>query len=473
ILAQTYGIMVYQEQVMQIAQVIGGYTLGAADLLRRAMGKKLPEEMAKHRDVFVAGAEKNGLARGRAMQLFDLMEKFAGYGFNKSHAAAYAVLAYQTAYMKAHHTAAFMAANLSAVMDDTDKVRQFHDDALANGLAILPPEINSSGYRFAPVDAKTVRYGLGAVRGTGQAAIESILAARAQGPFTDLFDFCRRVDRRLVNRRCLEALVRAGAFDRIESNRASLLASAGRAIEAAEQAERVATQSSLFGEGEASHAAALALVPARPWDLRQRLTEEKAALGFCLSGHLFSVYERELEGFPRTPLAKLPAAGDRVWIAGVIASARVQMTRRGRMMMVVLDDGSAQVELAVFNELFEKHRDKLREDRLLVVQGKAQRDEFSGGMRITADELLDLAALRERFASGLRIAMNGAADAQRLKDTLSPYRADGGCPVLVRYENAGASCEVALGDAWRVRPDERLIGELSAWLSPENVRLRF
>jgi len=483
ILAPTYGIMVYQEQVMQIAQVIGGYSLGAADLLRRAMGKKLPEEMAKQRDIFVAGAQTNGVQRGRATQLFDLMEKFAGYGFNKSHAAAYALLAYQTAYMKAHHAAAFVAANMSAVMDDTDKVRQFRDDAAANGIAILPPDINASGYRFVPVDLKTVRYGLGAVRGTGRAAIEVIVAARelgtGAGAFTDLFDFCRRVDKRAVNRRCVEALVRAGAFDRVGANRASLLASVGRAIDAAEQAERAASQTSLFGEGDASHAAALVLVETRPWDLKQQLTEEKAALGYCLSGHLFSVYERELANFPRTPLAKLSVAGDRVWIAGVVSAARVQMTRRGRMMMVVLDDGTAQLELSVFNELFEKHRDKIKEDRLLVVQGKVQRDEFINGLRVSAEDVLDLAAVRTRFAARLRIAMNGgtdkARDPKRLMDVLAPYRAvgEGGCPVLVHYENAGASCDVALGDAWKVRPDDVLLGELSAWLSPEAVQFQY
>src|SRR6185503_9406851 len=279
--------------------------LGGADLLRRAMGKKLPEEMAQHRDIFVAGAEKNGLARGRAMQLFDLMEKFAGYGFNKSHAAAYALLAYQTAYMKAHHAAAFMAANLSAVMDDTDKLRQFRDDALANGLTVLPPDINASGYRFAPVDLKTVRYGLGAVRGTGEMAIKAILQAREAGPFTDLFDFCRRVDKRAVNRRCIEALVRAGAFDCVDQHRAKLLASVGRALEAAEQAERAASQNSLFGEAEAPRGGDHAYVDAPRWDMKQKLLEEKVALGFYLSGHLFSVYQGQLAGFPRTPLARI------------------------------------------------------------------------------------------------------------------------------------------------------------------------
>ena len=475
ILSPTYGIMVYQEQVMQIAQVIGGYSLGGADLLRRAMGKKKAEEMDAQREIFVAGAEKNGVPRGKATQLFNLMEKFAGYGFNKSHAAAYALLAYHTAYMKAHHNAAFMAANLSAVMDDTDKVRAFRDDAVANGIAVLPPDINLSGYRFAPVDRKTVRYGLGGVRGTGESAINAILEARKAKPFTDLFDFCRRVDKRLVNRRCLEALIRAGAFDALEKNRASLLASAGRAIEAAEQAERQASQVSLFGESDPGQSAAALLVEAKPWDLRQLLMEEKLALGYCLSAHLFSVYERELKGFPRTPLARIASAGERVWIAGVVHSNRVQMTRRGRMVVVVLDDGTAQQEITVFNELFEKHREKVKDDRLLVIQGKVQRDEFISGFRVSAEDLLDVADFRTRFAARLRIAMNGKADAKRLQAMLAPYR-DGngrGCPVLVAYENAGAACEIALGDGWRVRPDDRLLGELAEWLSPDAVQFQY
>ena len=471
ILRPTYGIMVYQEQVMQIGQVIGGLTLGGADLLRRAMGKKKAEEMAQQRDVFVSGAEKNGLSRAKATQLFDLMEKFAGYGFNRSHAAAYALLAYQTAYMKAHHASAFMAANLSLVMGDTDKVRQFHEDAIANGLRVLPPDIQASEFRFVPVDATTLRYGLGAVRGTGEAAIGAIVDARQAGPFKDLFDLCRRVDKRAVNRRVIEALIRAGALDTLESNRASLLATAGRALDAAEQRERQGAQVSLFGDAEDAGGAEVALIAAKPWDLKQQLTEEKAALGFALSGHLFSVYEREIAGFPRVPLAQLAAAEHRVWLAGVVASARTQMTRRGRMMVVMLDDGSAQLELSVFNELFEKHRDKLKEDALLIVQGKAQRDDFSGGLRVTADELYDLAALRARFAARLRLQMNGHSDAHQLMDLLAPYRSEGACPVTVHYETGAAACDVALGDAWRVRPDEQLLERLGAWLAPENVQV--
>ncbi|HKI65056.1 MAG TPA: DNA polymerase III subunit alpha [Burkholderiales bacterium] len=473
ILGPTYGIMVYQEQVMQIAQVIGGYTLGGADLLRRAMGKKKADEMAEHRDIFVSGAERNGLSKGKATQLFDLMEKFAGYGFNKSHAAAYALVAYQTAYMKSHHAAAFMAANFSAVMDDTDKVRGIHEDCLENGLRILAPDVNAASYRFVPVDRQTIRYGLGAIRGTGESAVQSIVEARKTGAFPDLFDFCRRVDKRVVNRRAIEALARAGAFDSVESNRASVLATVGRAMEAAEQAERQAAQVSLFGDAEAARGGALVLVASAPWDEKQKLMEEKAALGFCLSGHLFSVYQRELANFPRLPLAKVRPTDGRPWLAGIVASARNQMTRRGRMMVVLLDDGSAQLEVTVFNELYEKHREKLKEDALLVVQGKVQRDEFSGGFRVTAEELLDLAAVRERFAARLRLDMNGQADAGRLAQLLAPYRGVGGgaCSVFVHYVNESASCDVALGDAWRVRLDAELLEQLSRWLAPENVHV--
>ena len=474
ILGPTYGIMVYQEQVMQIAQVIGGYTLGGADLLRRAMGKKKPEEMAQQRDIFVAGAQKNGVPHAKAMQLFDLMEKFAGYGFNKSHAAAYALLAYHTAYMKAHHAAAFAAANLSAVMDDTDKVRQFHEDAVANGLTVLPPDVNASQLRFVPVDRRTIRYGLGAVRGTGQSAIESILTARASGAFTSLYDFCSRVDKRLVNRRVLEALIRAGAFDAVDANRARLLASAGRAYEAAEQAERQASQVSLFGEAEAPRGGAHIMVETPPWDARQKLLEEKAALGFYLSGHLFTIYERELARFPRTPLAKLVPA-DKIWMAGIVVAARAQMTRRRRMMVVMLDDATAQVEISVFNELFERHREKLKEDALLIVCGKVQDDQFSGGLRVLAEDLLDLEALRARYAARLKISMNGGADAKRLQQVLAPYRANGNgaCQVVVSYGNGAAACDVVLGEGWRVRPDSKLIADLGDWLKPENVELVF
>jgi DNA polymerase-3 subunit alpha len=272
----------------------------------------------------------------------------------------------------------------------------------------------------------------------------------------------------------LEALIRAGAFDAIDRNRARLLASAGRAFEAAEQAERQASQESLFGETEAPRGGAHVMVEAPPWDARQKLLEEKTALGFYLSAHLFSIYERELARFARTPLARLGPA-ERVWMAGIVVAARVQMTRRGRMMVVMLDDSTAQVEISVFNELFERHREKLKEDALLVVAGRVQDDQFSGGLRVLAEELLDLDALRARYAARLKIAMNGGADARRLQQVLAPYRASGSgaCQVVVSYGNGKGACEVVLGEGWRVRPEAKLISDLGEWLTPENVELVF
>jgi DNA polymerase-3 subunit alpha len=280
------------------------------------------------------------------------------------------------------------------------------------------------------------------------------------------------VDKRLVNRRVVEALVRAGAFDALDANRAKLLASAGRAIEAAEQAEAQASQVSLFGEAEAPRGGAHAYIEAPPWDARQKLLEEKVALGFYLSGHLFSIYERDLAKFPRTPLARL-SPGEKVWMAGVVVAARTQMTRRGRMMVVMLDDASAQVEISVFNELFERHRDKLKEDALLIVSGKVQDDQFSGGLRVLAEDLLDLEALRGRYGARLKISMNGGADAKRLQQVLAPYRAsgNGACLVVVSYGNGKGACEVVLGENWRVRPEAKLIADLGAWLTPENVEI--
>jgi len=473
ILEPTYGVMVYQEQVMQIAQVIGGYTLGNADLLRRAMGKKKPEEMAKHRDIFVAGAEQNGLARAKAAQLFDLMEKFAGYGFNKSHSAAYALVAYQTAYFKAHHPAAFMAANLSLVMDDTDKLKTLYDDSLAQGLAILPPDVNASGYRFAPVDAHSIRYGLGGIKGTGGAAIEAIVAARETGgAFTDLFDFCRRVDKRLVNRRVVEALVRAGAFDAIDARRSALFAVVGLALDAGERAAATASQVSLFGEEAAPP---LPAGPAmREWTEAERLVHEKASLGFYLSGHPFNAHAAELAPIVRTALSNLQPKNDRVLVAGIVTTLRIQTSRRGKMAFVTLDDGKGRAEVMVYNETFDAARALLREDQLVVMEIRVMQrmsdDGEAQGLRIIAENIYDLAAVRKRWARGLRIACNGNASADRLEEILSPFR-PGKLPVTIRYANERVGGEVDLPDAWRVTPDDALIERLREWLAPENVQV--
>ncbi|HEX8740882.1 MAG TPA: DNA polymerase III subunit alpha [Casimicrobiaceae bacterium] len=473
ILEPTCGVMVYQEQVMQIAQVIGGYTLGAADLLRRAMGKKKPEEMAKQRDVFVSGATANGLAPAKATQLFALMDKFAGYGFNKSHSAAYALVAYQTAYFKAHHPAAFMAANLSLVMDDTDKVKQLYDDATARGLAVLAPDINESRYRFEPVDARRIRYGLGAVKGTGEAAIEAIVAAReAGGAFTDLFDFCRRVDKRQVNRRAVEALIRAGAFDSIDADRARLFAAAGIALEAGERAAAAAGQVSLFGEEVVAEVPDLPAT--RVWTDAERLAHEKGSLGFYLSGHPFTRVADELAPIVRTSLADLQPRNERVLVAGVVTSLRMQSSRRGKMAIVTLDDGKGRAEVVVYNEVLDSARAMLRDDQPVVMEVKVLSrvgdDGEVQGVRVVGETVYDLAAARKRWARGLRISCNGNAAADRLEEILQSFR-PGEKPVTVRYANATVAGEVELSDAWRVNLDDALIERLGEWLAPESVQV--
>ncbi|MCC7326707.1 MAG: DNA polymerase III subunit alpha [Burkholderiales bacterium] len=473
ILAETYGVMVYQEHVMKIAQEIGGYTLGGADLLRKAMGKKKPEEMAKHRSIFVDGATKNGVTPAKATLLFDLMEKFAGYGFNKAHAAAYALIAYQTAWFKAHHPAAFMAANLSLVMDDTDKLRNFRDDAVAQGLSVLPPDINVSNYRFEPVDERRIRYGLGGIKGTGASAIETIVSARAKGgAFRDLFAFCRRVDKRQVNRRAIEALIRAGAFDAIEPRRAALLASVGIAFDAAEHAEANAAQVSLFGEEVEQ--TSVGLVPVRDWTDAERLRNEKTAIGFYLSGHPFAGYAAELAPLVRTTIANLQPRQERVLVAGIVTQLRVQASRRGKMAFVTLDDGHGSVEIMVYNEAFDAVRSQLREDQLVIAEVKVSQrmteDGETQGLRVIAENLYDLATLRRKHAKGLKIACNGNASAATLAEILAPYR-PGDKSVTVSYRNERVGGEVELSEQWRVNLDAALIERLGDWLAPENVQV--
>lgn len=484
-LKSTYGVIVYQEQVMLISQIIGGYSLGSADLLRRAMGKKKAEEMAEQRELFQEGAQKKGHDPRLAVKLFDLMEKFAGYGFNKSHSAAYALIAYHTAWLKAHHPAEFMAATLSSDMDDTDKVQTFWRDCLANGVKVLAPDVNHSSYRFEPVKdehssqgkpPRTVRYGLGAIKGVGQSAIEDVIRARQEGgAYTSLADFCNRINRQMVNRRAIESMIRAGAFDEIEPNRAALLMTLPTAIEAAEQAARTASQSSLFGDDTGDVVAVeLAKVPA--WDLRRRLVEEKAAIGFFFSGHMFDAWRDEVRRVVAKPLSQIVPSRDNQWLAGTIASVRTQMTRRGKMLFATLDDGSAQIEVALFNELYEANRQRLREDALLVVSGRVTLDEYSGGLRVSVDEIFDLQAMRQARARALKIQLNGNADATRLQQVLGPYRAsspDDGMAVEVAYETDGASCVVRLGEQWRVKVPDELIGELSQWLDQGNVEIRY
>src|SRR5574343_1725507 len=479
-LSTTYGVIVYQEQVMQISQIIGGYTLGGADMLRRAMGKKKPEEMAKHRETIADGAKKLGYDPALAEQLFDLMTKFAEYGFNKSHTAAYAVVTYHTAWLKRYHCAAFMAATLSSDMDNTDTVKIFYEDTIANKVKMLGPDVNASQYRFEPVDRETIRYGLGAVKGTGEQAVNVILKARDEGgPFKDLFDFCQRCDKRMVNRRTIEALIRAGAVDSIAPrsagdnpvpDRHKLLATVGVAMDFAEQAERDARQTSLFDIADVAEEHAPEYVSVRPWDEKTQLMEEKTALGFFFSGHPYNSRKKELSRFIRRPLNRLEPAKEFTNIAGIVVGIRTQMTRRGKMLFVQIDDGTAMVEVSVFNELFEAERSKIITDEVLVVEGKVSYDDFSGGNRVVADKLLTLGEARARFAKHLLLKMVSGQDPRKLKALLQPF-APGPAEVRVNYCGRAAECQLRLGPGLRVRLEDDLLGALGAWLQPENVRI--
>ncbi len=472
LLSPTCGIMVYQEQVMQIAQVIGGYSLGGADLLRRAMGKKKPEEMAQHRDIFNEGAQKNGVKASVANALFDFMEKFAGYGFNKSHSAAYSLVAFHTAYLKAHFPAAFMAANMSCIMDFTDKVQQIADDARAIGLTLLAPDINVGTYRFFPTDERTIRYGLGAVKGTGRSAIEAIETARQGGrPYRDLLDFVKRVDRSRVNRRAMEALIRAGAFDQLEPNRAALIASLPQAIELADKAERDALQVNLFGDATPESGGALMLVSVPMWSERERLNNEKLSLGFYLSGHPFTTYAREIRQFAKTLLADLQPKNESILLAGILYEQRVRNGKRGRMCVMTLDDGSARAEVVAYSEIFDKRRQLIRDDQPLIVRGRVSHDDFSGGNRVVADDVISIDEAR-KFIRQITLTMNSHADGGKLRRVLSPHLAPGepdAVSVKIIYNNGDAELPVVLPDQWRVRVTEALVDALTEWLTADNI----
>jgi DNA polymerase-3 subunit alpha len=471
-----------------MAQLVGGYSLGGADLLRRAMGKKKVEEMAEHRQIFADGAAKSGIEGPKANEMFDLMEKFAGYGFNKSHAAAYALVAYQTAWFKVHHAAAFFAANLSAVMDDADKVRALCDDAKENGLKVLAPDINSGEYRFVPIDPATIRFGLGAIKGTGESAIDAIVASRTRdGAFRDLFDLCARVDKRMVNRRVLEALVRAGALDALDDSRARQLSWVGLAITAAEQRERNAQQVSLFGSSETEARPQVTLPDPPPWDRRVQLREEKAALGFYFSGHPYSAYRDEIGRFVRSTLGSLaPVQGGHEFaqatqlIAGVVESVRALKTQNAsRLIVITLSDGTGAVEVTMYGELYDQFRKTIVEDAVLVLDVKV-RDIRRGGSgdsdsgetfrRIAAEKVYDLTSARNRFARGLRLRCNGTSNSARLRELLAPYR-NGPCPIQIVYDNHTAQAKITLGESWNVDLQDELVGKLGEWLKPEAVEI--
>jgi DNA polymerase-3 subunit alpha len=480
VLEETYGIFVYQEQVMQSAQVLGGYSLGGADLLRRAMGKKKAEEMAQQRAIFRAGAAEKGIGGTKADEVFDLMEKFAGYGFNKSHAAAYSLLAYHTAWIKVHCASEFYAANMTIEADNTDKLKVLLADAKLFGVRFLPPDINTGVYRFIPVDDKTVRYGLGAIKGTGQGAIEAIVAARAGtgaregsggGAFRSLFDFCARVDRKAVNKRAVEALVKAGAFDALHPDRAGLLASVSLAMDWADTQEANALQVGLFdmggaGDSHGSSSQEPALVHGAPWDVRERLVQEKSAIGFFLSGHLFDAWKDEVRRFARRAIADLVDSREPQLLAGIVSEPRVVNGQRGRVLIFKLDDGSDAIEAVGPEDLFENQRELMAEDQLVIVQGKVQPDRFGGGLRLNLTQVWDLAAARARFGRYLSVKVQAhpppVVDVLRLWPARRVVGEHGelqqGLAIRLHVHRTEASAEIELGDDARFWPCDEALG---------------
>jgi DNA polymerase-3 subunit alpha len=492
VLQSTYGVILYQEQVMQIAQVLAGYSLGGADLLRRAMGKKKPEEMAKQRAIFTEGAVKRGVDAKQAEFIFDLMEKFAGYGFNKSHSAAYALLTYQTAYLKAHYPAAFMASVLSADMDHTDKVVTLIRDCRELGLQVKPPDVNISRYEFTVDDERTIRYGLGAVRGVGRTAIDALIAEReANGPFRSLEDLCRRLDLQKLNRRVLEALIRSGSLDCLGPNRATLMQRLPAAMQLGDQNAKMvdAGQSDLFGlatdGGSAAAAPVIDTPPLPEWSERVRRDGERETLGLYLTGHPMDAYESGLARFVTHRLGDLvserPIAGSGEGYRGfgggkpvTVAGEINEVRKRGPRTMIMLDDGTGWLEVTLFDDVFQQHRDLVAKNSLVIVEGMLRFDEFSDSWRLSAKRLKALEKAREEHARRLILRWPEGAEPRRcstrLAEILSPWRG-GPCAITVEYRGSGAMGALTLGAEWNVKPTRELIEQLETFVGDSGLRV--
>ena len=483
VLEPTYGIILYQEQVMQIAQVLAGYTLGGADMLRRAMGKKKPEEMAKQRSVFEEGAVKNGIDAELSMKIFDLVEKFAGYGFNKSHSAAYALVSYQTLWLKAHYPAEFMAAVMTADMDNTEKVVGLVDECWRMGLKVLPPDINSGLYHFHVNDEGEIVYGIGAIKGVGEGPIEAILEARNDGYFKDIFDLCARTDTKKLNRRVMEKLIMSGAFDRLGPHRAALMSSLEDALKAADQhakAEAIG-QADMFGVlAEAPEQVERSYANIPKWQDEIILEGERETLGLYLTGHPINRYLKEIERYThglRLKDVNPTPRGQMTTVVGLVLASKVITTKRGnRIGVCTLDDRSGRLEIMLFSDALERYQHLLEQDRILIASGQVSFDDFSGGLKMVVRELLDISEAREKYARGLAISLtDGQIDEQllhRLRGALEPHRS-GTIPVHLYYQKDDARARMRFGATWRVTPTDTLLTDLRTLLGNEQVELEF
>ncbi|MGM0615179.1 MAG: DNA polymerase III subunit alpha, partial [Pseudomonadota bacterium] len=484
VLSPTYGIILYQEQVMQIAQVMAGYSLGQADMLRRAMGKKKPEEMAKQRAGFMEGCAANGIDKDLAGNIFDLVEKFAGYGFNKSHSAAYALVSYQTAWLKAHYPGPFMAAVMSTEMDNLDKVVPLIEECRHLKLTVTPPDVNVGGYKFTVDEQGRVVYGLGAIRGVGEGPIGAIVVAReSEGPFQDIFDFCRRIDPKRMNKRTLEALIRSGALDNLGPNRAVLAAAVEDALKAAAQNHTNQNLGMLDMFGDAFEAAEDNDVYAeyrqvREWTDRERLAGEKDTLGLYLTGHPIDEYERELKRFVSTRIADLAASREPQRVAGLVVGVRTMKSKRGdTMAFVTLDDRTGRIEASLFGELFDQVRSQIESDQVLIVEGDVSNDDFSGGLKLRVKDVTPMVAARVRYGESIDVALNAERINGRLveslRNSLTPYCDPGGLPVRLHYRHPEASAWLQLGDSWHVAPSDDLLLALRDVEGQAGVQLRY
>jgi len=477
ILSPTYGVILYQEQVMQIAQVLAGYSLGGADLLRRAMGKKKFEEMAKQRLTFTEGAVARGVEEKTATYIFDLMEKFAGYGFNKSHSAAYALVSYQTAWLKTHYPSAFMAAVLSADMDNTDKVVTLIDECLTMKLKVNPPNVNECKYQFSAQDEQTIIYGLGAIKGVGEAAIDDVIQSRQEdGEYKNLFDFCQRIDGKKVNRRTLDALILAGGMDVFKQNRATLVASLPKALKIAVQhsADIAVGQNDMFGVSQAVAVDDNQYEMQKDWSDHQRLACEKQTLGLYLTGHPIERYLPELAEIVTDRIINLKVGRKTVLAAGLIIGMRVINTRRGKMAIVTLDDRSARIEVVMFSEGFDKFGHLISKDKIVVIEGEVSVDDYNGGIRMSCNNLYSIEQAREHFAKHILINLENAELntelINELKTILQPFQ-QGSCEVVISYSQPQATAKLALGDQWRVHPTDELLNRLIDLKGEDKVKI--
>lgn len=483
ILEPTYGVILYQEQVMQIAQVLAGYSLGGADLLRRAMGKKKPEEMEKQRAVFEKGAADNGIDPDLAIKIFDLVEKFAGYGFNKSHSAAYALVSYQTLWMKVHYPAEFMAAVMSADMDNTDKIVTLVDECERMGLTILPPDVNKGEYKFSVDEQQQIVYGIGAIKGVGEGPIESIIGSREEdGPFKDLFDFCRRVDLKKLNRRVMERLIKAGALDALGPHRGALMATLEKAMKQADQhaKDEAMGQTDLFGVLTlADDDIQAEFEQVAEWPEPQWLDAERETLGLYLTGHPVNRYRHELKHYTSGRLADLTETrrGSYVSAAGLVLDVRMMVNKKGqRWAIVTLDDKSTRMDIRLYNQEFEKYEELLQKDVILWVKGEVRFDNFSGGNTMTVYEVMDIEQARAHYVKALHVELDlphlQPAQLERAEQALA-QAAGGTCPVTLHCKLEDVSVNLHPAAQWYVEPRDSLLYALWDILGTSQVRLVF